>query len=64
MVSVNLFAGKEWRCSRPEQTCGQSRGRREGDRRRKAHRHVCAIVYVTESCGELLFKAGDPGGPL
>ena len=31
MISMNLFAGKEWRGRYTEQTCGHNRGRREWD---------------------------------
>ena len=31
MISMNLFAGKEWRGRYTEQTCGHNGGRREWD---------------------------------
>ena len=60
MVLVNLFPGKEWKCSRLEQTCGHSGGRREWDKRRKDQQHMWAIVYKTESCGEAALLRREP----
>ena len=52
MVSVNLFAGKERKCSHLERICGRSGGRTERDKRRQDRRRMWAIVYKAESCGE------------
>ena len=35
MVLMNLFIGQRWRYGHREQTCGDSRGKGEGDQQRE-----------------------------
>ena len=50
MALMNLFAGKECRHRRREETRGHSGGRKEWGEWRKQHQHIYTIKRKTDIC--------------
>lgn len=59
MISMDLFARKEWRCRYREQTCGHSRGRRGWDMEKVALTCIYTMCLEQIAGEKLLHNTGS-----